>query len=197
MGLEIAKERDDGASAADVALALAAKSGDARAFEALYERYMSRIYRYCLVRLGTREDAEDATSAVFASLVRGLGRYEDRGLPFAAYLFRIARNAVVDQLRRRRLCLPLEEAEERPAHDAEPDPLALSDRLELLTALRELPDLHREVVVLRFVEGYEASEVAKMLGKSETAVRSIQHRAVERLRGLLRPARLAEMAPVR
>lgn len=188
------RKGDDPAEAErDRSLVRAAQEGDASAFGELYRRYMPRIYRYCLLRLPTPEDAEDATSLVFTHLIRALPRYQDRGVPFATLLFRISRNVVVSQLRRRRYRAPLEEAADVAAtgEAGEPDPGALSDRVELLECLRELPDLEREVVVLRFVEGYASAEVGRIVGKSEGAVRSIQHRALEELREILRMRALA------
>ena len=83
----------------DAALVQAAKAGDAAAFGELYERYRDAIYRFCLARTGTSHDAEDLTSDVFVKALNSIDRYQDRGLPFAAFLYRIARNAAIDRSR--------------------------------------------------------------------------------------------------
>lgn len=117
--------------------------------------------------------------------LRSIHRYQDRGLPFVAFLYRIARNAAIDRARVRRD--PLVPLEDVPAslgstHDVEREAIAGSDRAALLAALAKLKSEHREVLVLRFLEGYSGLDVARMLGKSEGAVRILQHRAMERLR---------------
>ena len=86
-----------GANGTDAALVLAAKAGDASAFGELYERYRDAIYRFCLARTGTSHDAEDLTADVFVKALHSIDRYQDRGLPFAAFLYRIARNAAIDR----------------------------------------------------------------------------------------------------
>src|SRR5438874_10321961 len=83
----------------DAALVQAAKAGDAAAFGELYERYRDAIYRFCLARTGTAHDAEDLTADVFVKALQSIDRYQDRGLPFAAFLYRIARNAAIDRSR--------------------------------------------------------------------------------------------------
>ena len=80
----------------------AAQAGDASAFGQLYERYRDPVYRYCLARTGAKVEAEDLVADVFIRAMQSLKRYEDRGLPFVAYLFRIARNAAIDRSRRTR-----------------------------------------------------------------------------------------------
>jgi len=175
---------DDADVRGDAELVQAVRAGDAHAFAALYGRYVGRVFRFCLSRLRSVEEAEDVTAVVFAKVVQALPRYQERGVPFAAWVYRVARNAVVDHVRRRRPTIPLEALSAEPARGeaAEPDPVALSDREELRRALARLPDLHREVLVLRFVEGYEAAEVGRIVGKNVGAVRSIQHRALAQLR---------------
>ena len=173
-----------GGSGTDGALVHAAKSGDASAFGELYERYRDAIYRYCLSRTGTAHDAEDLTSDVFVKALHSIDRYQDRGLPFVAFLYRIARNAAIDRSRTLKQPLSVDELVTQPAsrQNVEADAMLAVDRSILLAALTKLKTEHRDVIVMRFIEGYSALEVAAALGKTEGAVRTLQHRALERLR---------------
>jgi RNA polymerase sigma-70 factor (ECF subfamily) len=173
-----------GAHGTDAALVLAAKAGDASAFGELYERYRDAIYRFCLARTGTAHDAEDLTSDVFVKALRSIDSYQDRGLPFAAFLYRIARNAAIDRSRTLKQPLSVDGLLVEPAskQDVEREASLAVDRSILLAALSKLKPEHRDVITLRFIEGYAALEVAQMLGKTEGAIRTLQHRALERLR---------------
>ena len=173
-----------GGSGTDGALVRAAKAGNAAAFGELYERYRDAIYRYCLSRTGTAHDAEDLTSDVFVKALHSIDRYQDRGLPFVAFLYRIARNAAIDRSRTLKQPLSVDELVTQPAsrQNVEADAMLAVDRSILLAALTKLKTEHRDVIVMRFIEGYSALEVAAALGKTEGAVRTLQHRALERLR---------------
>jgi len=157
-----------------------ARRKDAAAFGELYELHLDRIYRYVYYRVGSSSEAEDLTEQVFLKAWEAIGRYERRGLPFAAWLYRMAHNAVIDHYRARRPTTPidetfdLEDERQNPAASAE----AHFDREELKLAIGRLNSDQQTVVVLRFVEGLSHAEVGKILGKSEGAVRVIQHRAL-------------------
>ena len=173
-----------GANGTDAALVLAAKGGDASAFGELYERYRDAIYRFCLARTGTSHDAEDLTADVFVKAMKSLDRYQDRGLPFAAFLYRIARNAAIDRSRTLKQPLSVDGLLVEPSskQDVEAEASLAVEKSILLAALSKLKPEHRDVISLRFIEGYAALEVAQMLGKTEGAIRTLQHRALERLR---------------
>lgn len=175
---------DGGARGTDAALVTAAKAGSAGAFGELYERYRDAIYRFCLARTGTAHDAEDLVADVFVKALRSLDRYQDRGLPFAAFLYRIARNAAIDRVRVLKQPLSVDALVSEPpsGQDVEREAALGVERSILLAALTRLKPDHREVIVLRFVEGYAAVEVAAMLGRTEGAIRTLQHRALEHLR---------------
>jgi RNA polymerase sigma-70 factor, ECF subfamily len=168
----------------DAALVQAAKAGDATAFGELYERYRDAIYRFCLARTGTSHDAEDLTSDVFVKALNSIDRYQDRGLPFAAFLYRIARNAAIDRSRTLKQPLSVDGLLQEPAskQNVELEALFAVEKSILMDALTKLKSEHRDVVVMRFIEGYSALEVAQLLGKTEGAIRTLQHRALERLR---------------
>jgi RNA polymerase sigma-70 factor (ECF subfamily) len=173
-----------GASGTDGALVLAAKAGDARAFGELYERYRDAIYRFCLARTGTSHDAEDLVADVFVKALRSLGGYQDRGLPFVAFLYRIARNAAIDRSRTLKQPFSFDGLLVEPAskQNVEQEATLSLDKSILMTALTHLKPEHRDVITMRFIEGYAAIEVAQLLGKTEGAIRTLQHRALERLR---------------
>jgi RNA polymerase sigma-70 factor, ECF subfamily len=173
-----------GANGTDAALVVAAKAGDASAFGELYERYRDAIYRFCLARTGTSHDAEDLTSDVFVKALQSIDRYQDRGLPFAAFLYRIARNAAIDRSRTLKQPFSFDGLLVEPAskQNVEAEAAFGVERSILLGALARLKQEHRDVIVMRFIEGYAALEVAQFLGKTEGAIRTLQHRALERLR---------------
>lgn len=169
---------------ADAALVRAAKAGDVSAFGQLYERYRDVMYRYCLARTGAAHDAEDLVADVFLRAMQALDRYEDRGLPFVAFLYRVARNAAIDRGRRTRPDMSIDDLTSHPESDlnVEAEAVRSLERQALAAAMSKLKAEYREVLLLRFVEGYPAADVGRMTGRSEGAVRTLQHRALERLR---------------
>ncbi len=157
---------------------------DRQAFAALYDRYLEAIYRYCYVRLGNREAAEDATSLVFTKAMDGLQGF--RGGTFRSWLFAIAHNAVADAHRAVRQVETLDAAAAIADPHPEPDELALRDDegRAVREALRGLSPDQRDVVELRLA-GLTGPEIASALGKSHAAIRIAQFRAFARLRTLL------------
>jgi RNA polymerase sigma-70 factor (ECF subfamily) len=158
---------------------------DRAAFAALYDRYVQRVYGYCLRRLGHQQAAEDATSLVFMKAFAAIDGYREDGASFGAWLFAIARNVVVDDVRARHGTDPLEAV--ASLADAQPGPEEAAMQAEDLRVLRGLlwrlsPD-QREVVELRLA-GLTDVEIAQVLGRSHGAVRVAQHRALGRLRNL-------------
>lgn len=172
-----------------------AKAGDAQAFGALYDRYFERVYRYVYYRVRNEEEAEDVTSDVFFRALRALPRYEPRQ-PFLAWLYRIARNAVIDRARAQRPRLSFEDALAHPdaaRYVVDPDAVAMqSDRRERLRrALAHLTSEQQEVVILRFVEGLSSEEVGQIMGKRAGTVRGLQFRALQALRKHVTPEELS------
>jgi RNA polymerase sigma-70 factor, ECF subfamily len=179
------------------ALVSRARAGDAEAFGALYDLYADRIYRFVVVRVPQPADGEDLLQQVFLKVIESLPRYEQRGLPFGAWLFRIARNTVIDFGRTRRVAEPLDDAVGRivdplqPSHHLERS----ADLDEIRAALAELTSEQRDVVVLRFFAELSHAEIGAILGKREGTVRVIQHRALASLRGRMGDAgRLGALA---
>lgn len=168
-----------------------AQKGDAEAFGKLYELLFDRVYRYVRVRIGDSNEAEDLTQEVFLKSMNGLGSYQWRGMPFTAWLFRIAHNQVVDRLRRKRTAGPqvsLDDAVSLPAgQNVEEGALLSLDKESLGEALERLTDLQRQVVLNRFVAGLSLAETAAAMKKTENAVKALQHSALLALRRILLP----------
>jgi RNA polymerase sigma-70 factor (ECF subfamily) len=177
----------------DAVLAVRASGGDVGAFGRLYDRHVDAIYRYVYYRVRDDAEAEDLTSDVFMRALKAISRYEPRQA-FLAWLYRIARNAVIDRARRGGRQVSFEDALEHPSADQiiEPDDeiLSRSDSDSLRKALGQLTPLQQEVIVLRFLEGYSTQEIARIVGKREGTVRGIQFRAIGALRQLI-PSREA------
>jgi RNA polymerase sigma-70 factor (ECF subfamily) len=166
------------------ALVARARRGDHAAFTALYDAFAGRLYRFIRFRVGDDRDAEDLVQRVFLKVIEALPRYEQRGTPFAAWLFRLTRNVVIDHVRTRRPAEPLEALTARPATDRGPEELALSaielDAIE--AALDVLTPEQREVIAYRFFGGLSPAEIGLVMGKREGSVRALQFRALAALR---------------
>lgn len=161
--------------------------GDKSAFARLYDVHYDRVYRHVLYRVPSSEDAEDVTQLVFLQAWRAIGRYQLTGTPFIAWLFTIAHNLVVSFYRRTRLTSPLEEdaREDRSANQPEQSLEVKFDQERIRSAITRLRPEHQQVITLRFLESLAHRDIAGVLGKSEGAVRVIQHRALAELRRIL------------
>lgn len=160
-----------------------AQSGNTEAVSTLYQTYVERIYRYIAYRVDDPSDAEDLTAEVFVRMVEALPNYKDTGAPFEAWLYRIAAARIID-MRRRNTRRPQTELEEEFVSDAtQPEQAVVEaqERAELRQALSVLSDEDQNLLILRFVERKSHQEVADLLGKTMTAVKSAQHRALVRL----------------
>lgn len=169
---------------ADVdALAQAATRGDADAVGRLYDVLVDRIYPYVAVRVRRREDAEDLTQLVFERIVGALPRYRHNGRPFAAFAFRIARNAVIDHQRRLKPTEPLGAiAESSDGMGVEAMSLREESIRELRSAIRHLTPDQQEALALRYAAGLSAEEAARVMGRQAGTVRGLTFRAIESLR---------------
>ena len=178
-GVSEAEARAD----AEFALVQAARA-NAEAFTPLYQRYVDSIYRFCYRRLGTREEAEDATSVTFQKALRSLGSFQ-RG-SFRAWLFAIADRTTLDRLRRGKREQPLEHAFLIPDRAQGPEEYALGAdaRHRLREALASLTADQRRVIELR-LSGLDTAEIAQALERNRNAIDALQFRAVQRLRQVL------------
>jgi len=176
-----------------------AQERDPEAFSELYESHFDRVYRYMLLRVRNQADAEDLTQQVFLKALEHIGSYRYRGMPFGAWLFRIAHNQLVDHWKKksheRSRSVPLDQVDEgRIVSDDDPA-LLIEQRADMETvaaACQMLSDGQREVISLRFAGGLSVAETAKAMGKSEGAVKVLQHAALVKLRRLVCPQGGAE-----
>lgn len=152
------------------------------AFDALYQKYLRKVYTYVHYRVNSVEDAEDITESVFLHAMLHLDRYQDRGIPFSAWLLRIAHNLVANWYRNhnRHASVALEAAE--VMHDSSPTPEEVVEGREEVARLREalarLPEDRQQVLILRFAEGMKHREIGEVMGKSAGAVKVLVHRSL-------------------
>ena len=164
------------------------QAGDRDAFTALYQRYFDRIYGYLLVMLSNQRDAEDAAQHVFAKAFEAMPAYETRAQPFRAWLFTIARNRAIDQLRRQNRDEPtdpqeLHQRQEREgANGDDPGALDWLTDQDLMLFIERLPIAQRQVLMLRYTADLSHDQIAKILGRSPADVRMLQSRAHSFLR---------------
>lgn len=164
-----------------------AKTGDSTAVAALYQLYSGSIHRYMVFRAPTVEDAEDLTAEVFIRMVEGLPGYQITAVPFEAWLYRIASARIADFYRRAKRNPNTELFDVIPDLDPLPEERVIEEQLleTVRSALHRLSEEHQNILILRFVERKSHEEVAAILNKSMTAVKSAQHRALNQLTALL------------
>jgi RNA polymerase sigma-70 factor (ECF subfamily) len=181
---------EEATTAADVRrLVERAQQGDRQALEELYLMHFDRIYSYLQMSVGNRHDAEDLTNQTFVKMLESIERFEWRKAPVSAWLFRIAHNLAMDHFRSRRRWQPEEDppeplgAEER---SAEEEALHSIGRQSMLEMIEDLSQDQQQVLTLKFVFNFSNGEVATILGKSEGAIKSLQHRALGSLQRQLK-----------
>jgi len=167
------------------ALARAAK-GDSEAIGVLYDRYVERIYNYIYYRTSNQHDAEDLTSRVFTRAIRHISHYEDRGLPFSAWLYRIAHNLVANWHRdnSRRQVVGLDESFNLPGGHEQPEARVVRSEEEnfLLGLVSSLPEDRQQLLILKFVDHLSNAEIGEIMGRTEGAIKSLYHRTLISLR---------------
>jgi RNA polymerase sigma-70 factor (ECF subfamily) len=168
----------------DAELIRRAQAGERDAFAEIYQRHHGAIYRYILYRLGDATTAEDLTADVFVRMVERIDRFRYRGRPVLAWLYTIARNRVVDYVRRvgRRPTFPLAERDTQQLRGSGWDASRTLTSEMLSACLEKLTEAQRRVVLLKFVEGYSNEEVSEIMGKPVGAIKSLQHRALAAMR---------------
>jgi RNA polymerase sigma-70 factor (ECF subfamily) len=162
-----------------------ASAGDRDAFGMLYERYIDRIFNYVYYRTGNTNDAEDLTARVFQRAMNHIVNYTDRGVPFSAWLYRIAHNLVANwhRDRSRRQEIPISDAPLIAKGDAPEASMVHTEQQEsLLRLIRSLPSERQTLLILKFVEHYSNAEIGVIMGRSEGAVKSLYHRTLLALR---------------
>ncbi len=159
--------------------------GEASAFGLLYDHYEPQIYRFIYLKVGDREEAEDLTHQVFLQGFLKISDYQYQNFPFSSWLYRIARNEVIDFYRVRKSHLDIVNNDDISEHRIIPD---LEHRLaieKIKGIIPKLKPIEQDVLIMRFVEDLSPSEVARVIGKTTIAVRLIQHRAIQKLKTLM------------
>ena len=165
------------AQSTDDRLRIEAAQRDPSRFAELYEEHFYRVYAYIARRVGDRHQAEDLTADVFREALAGIRNFEWRGVPFAAWLLRIASGTIADHFRR------LAREMGNPVHEpVQPDPAEIERHAMLFELVERLPEAQFRVIHLRFVEQKSIREIAEEMGRSEGAVKQLQLRAIENLR---------------
>ncbi|GAH19206.1 unnamed protein product, partial [marine sediment metagenome] len=164
-----------------------AQQHDQDAFAQLYEEYFDKIYRYIAFKIGNRTEAEDMTQQVFLNAIKSISSFRWRGIPFSAWLFRIAHNQVVDYLRKKAKHTTTSLDEVLVSNGNNPQLVAEQnlDIERLLLATKQLTQAQREVISLRFASELSIAQVAKVMGKSQGAIKALQHSAIVALRKTL------------
>jgi RNA polymerase sigma-70 factor, ECF subfamily len=161
------------------------------AFGQLYEHYSQRIYHYIYYRTSSVHDAEDLAAKTFMRAWQHIGNYDDRGVPFSAWLYRIAHNLVANwhRDRSRRRIISIDDLTLWQVNEEGPEAAALlaEDKAALLTAVRRLPADRQELLALKFVEHLSNAEIAAIMGRSEGAIKSLYHRTLLTLRQEMAP----------
>ena len=165
-----------------------AVQGEASAFGALYDRYQPQIYRFIAIKVSHSEEAEDLTHQVFLHAWAHVHAYQDLGFPFSSWLYRIARNKVIDHYRTKKDHVAIEDVDEEQfatsgTVDADLDTAFTLE--EVKRAIQRLKPEYQDVIIMRFVEDHSLKDAAKALGKSEGAIKLMQHRAIRQLQKLL------------
>lgn len=158
-----------------------AKAGDPEGLHFLYLRYAPDVERFVNSVVHDRHEAEDITQSVFAKLITTIGKYEQREVPFTAWILRVARNAALDHMRARR-AIPTEDVRVADTGQAQ---VSIDRSRALREALEDLPDDQREVLILRHIVGLSPLEIAATLDKSESSVHGLHHRGRRSLRNSL------------
>lgn len=175
----------DGGTLSDSEMMEQAKA-DPAAFGLLYRRLFDRIYNYIYYRVGNQYDAEDLTARTFQRALANLKSYEDRGVPISAWFYRIAHNLVANfhRDRSRRKMIPLDSLVSVKANVEQPVASAMRSerRDELLSAIRKLPGDRQQLLLLKFNEHLSNAEIGEIMGRSESAIKSLYHRTLLSLR---------------
>jgi RNA polymerase sigma-70 factor, ECF subfamily len=172
----------------EINLVQRAQQNDSQALAEIYEAYFDKIYRYIAMRIRNEMEAEDLTQQVFMKLLQSISSFKNQGVPFSSWVFRIAHNQVVDFLRQQNRKstvdiegLPLPDTADDPQHIMEQE----YDIQELKKAMQHLTESQQEVLSLRFTGEMPIAQCAQIMGKSEGAIKALQHSAVQALRKAL------------
>ncbi len=176
-----------------------ASGGDKDAFGELYDEYAGRIYNYIFYRTGNQFDAEDLTARVFFRAMRHITNYTDRGVPFSAWLYRIAHNLVANWHRdnSRRQEVALDDGYRADTGEEQPEKTVMrgEDENALLRLIRNLPEERQQLLILKFVEHMSNSEIGQIMDRTEGAIKSLYHRTLIALRDDIRKGNPDHFSP--
>jgi len=195
MAEEATKTAARGGDGAVKRLVERAQQGDRSALEELYLMHFDRIYSYLHMTVGNRHDAEDLTTQTFLKMLESIGRFRWQSVPFSAWLFRIAHNLCMDHFRANRRWQPEEDVPEPETTEdtsAEAGALESIGRKSMLELIDDLSHEQQQVLTLKFVFNFSNGEAATILGKTEGAIKSLQHRALASLQRQLEKAKQRE-----
>ena len=165
-----------------------ARQGQQEAFAQLYESHFDKIFRYVVLKIRNQAEAEDMAQQVFIKAYESIGSYQSQGVPFTAWLFRIAHNQMVDYVRKqsKKQTVPLDESLQiKDDSDVEHEVEVKIEMEKVVLATAKLTKAQREVISLRFAGGLSITEAAKTMRKSEGAIKALQHSAILALRKTL------------
>ena len=177
---ELKAPKTEADSGKDEQLLIEAAQKDPARFGDLYERHFDRVYAFIARRVGNRDSAQDLTADVFHRALANIGKYESRGVPFGAWLFRIAANAIADKWKHAAKEAGNPAPEEFDAGEIDLD--AAEHRAQLFQSVRKLPADQRRVIQMRFAEEKSIRDIAQALRKTEGAIKQLQFRALQNLR---------------
>lgn len=165
-----------------------AQKGNPESFGDLYDHYSPQIYRFIFLKVSDKHEAEDLSHEVFLSAWQNIDNYDYRGLPFSSWLYRIARNRVIDHYRARKETVSIDDVSESAFQVIEAIEHDLDQQIDLTkikAALQQLSEEQQNIIILRFIEDLTPSEIAAIINKSEGAIRLAQHRAIKKLKIIL------------
>jgi RNA polymerase sigma-70 factor (ECF subfamily) len=157
--------------------------GEASAFGLLYDKYQPKLFRFIFLKVSQREEAEDLTHQVFLSAWQNIETFEDQGLPLSSWLYKIARNKVIDFYRTKKQITSIESIPDEILSISTENQLDTKIGVETVyKALQKLPSDYQEIILMRFIEGLSPTEISKITGKNNGAVRVLQFRALRQLK---------------
>jgi len=172
---------------------------DPQAFGALYERHVDRIYAYIYYRIGNAEDAEDLTARTFYQALDNIQRYVERGVPFAAWLYRIAHNLIANyhRTRGRWKVTSLEDLEVSAEPSNRPDRAAESNERyrALLSAIRRQPEERQRLLIMKFADRLSNQEIGRLMGRTESSIKSLYFRTLKSLKADLEAREWSASSP--
>lgn len=160
--------------------------GESSAFGLLYDKYQPQIYRFVYLKVSHREEAEDLTHQVFLKSWQNISEYKFQGFPFSSWLYRIARNQIIDHYRTKKINLDIEEIDEPKIENSSAKTIDNnSDIKKIRKAIKQLNPKQQDVIILRFIEELSIKETASALKKTEIAVKLLQYRAIKNIKNIL------------